>query len=212
MTTKKKNKKLRVLHGKANHAIDEPCKFCDNVKKEYEADMTTKDVISLSKYCVNCYPKIERAFYTYKGNSLCHKCFKNPMTTKTKVNENAMRLKSSHLQKQMKMKDKWEEEFDNKWDTESKDGGFYRDTSDAQTRINIKSFICCLLSQQKQQIRKMIEGERIRIINELKKVECNFCGNKQPTYGCACGGYMKALSDILEEIKSLWQQKRKIYN
>jgi len=42
MTTKKKNKKLRVLHGKANHAIDEPCKFCDNVKKEYEADMTTK--------------------------------------------------------------------------------------------------------------------------------------------------------------------------
>ncbi len=27
--------KLRVMHCKENHSLDEPCKFCDKVKREY---------------------------------------------------------------------------------------------------------------------------------------------------------------------------------
>jgi hypothetical protein len=38
-----------------------------------------KTAISLSNYCVKCYPTTERACYIYKGNSLCEDCFKKQM-------------------------------------------------------------------------------------------------------------------------------------
>jgi len=186
MTTKTKDKKLRVLHGKANHAIGESCKFCDNVKKEYEADMATKRKDKPTpmtkpvdkKYTIDNH-KHDYWGYQSSNGPFCRYCglLKSTIEANNPVDK----------------KEEWEKEFNKKWPNTA--GTF----CSLKSRDSVMEFIRFLFSDQMT----------IKTKDKWHKAGWDDC-KQEIRYIPPLIEQKKALKDWLNVEKRLAQQKQEI--